>query len=93
MTAIEDPVVAALRAEITALDARLLETINQRLETVGKLRLYKREHDLPFVDPDREAALIRELKSANRGPLSEEGLHELITFVLALVKRELASHE
>ena len=73
MTAVGDPVVAALRAEITALDERLLETINQRLETVEKLRLYKEEHDLPFVDPDREAALIQELKSANRGPLSEDG--------------------
>ena len=41
MTAVGDPVVAALRAEITALDERLLETINARLETVEKLRLYK----------------------------------------------------
>jgi chorismate mutase len=93
MTAVGDPVVAALRAEITALDEQLLETINQRLETVEKLRLYKKEHDLPFVDPDREAALIQELRSANRGPLSQEGLNELITFVLDLVKRELASRD
>ena len=63
----------------------------ERLETVEQLRLYKEEHDLPFVDPDREAALIRELKSANRGPLSEDGLDELITFVLDLVKREVTS--
>ena len=65
MNAVGDPVVAALRAEITALDARLIETINERIETVEKLRLYKEQHDLPFVDPEREAALIRELKSAN----------------------------
>ncbi len=92
MNAVGDPVVAALRAEITALDARLIETINERIETVEKLRLYKEQHDLPFVDPEREAALIRELRSANAGPLSDDGLQDLITFVLDLVKRELASN-
>jgi chorismate mutase len=93
VNAVGDPVVAALRAEITTLDARLIETINERIETVEKLRRYKVQHDLPFVDPEREAALIRELKSANAGPLSDDGLQELITFVLDLVKRELASDD
>ena len=46
MTDAVDPVVAGLREEITALDVRLVETINVRLETVEKLRLYKVEHDL-----------------------------------------------
>jgi chorismate mutase len=91
MTEVGDPVVAARRAEITALDVQLVETINARIETVEKLRRYKAEHDLPFLDPDREAALMRELESANGGPLSEQGLHELITFILDLVKREVTS--
>jgi chorismate mutase len=91
MTGVDDPVVAARRAEITALDVQLVETINARIETVEKLRQYKAEHDLPFLDPDREAALMRELERANGGPLSEQGLHELITFILALVKREVTS--
>ncbi len=93
MNVVGDPVVAALRAEITALDARLIETVNERIETVEKLRLYKAQHDLPFVDPEREAALIRELKSGNGGPLSESGLQELVTFVLDLVKREVGSDD
>ena len=84
--------ISTLREEITALDRRLVETINARIEIVARLRAYKAQNDIPFVDPDRERALLDELKSANHGPLSDEGLHELVTFVLALVKQELA-HE
>ena len=91
MTTAADPVVAALREQITALDVRLLETVNERLETVEKLRRYKAQNDLPFVDPDREQALLQELKALNTGPLSESGVQELVTFVLDLVKRELTS--
>ena len=91
MTTAADPVVAALREQITALDVRLLETVNARIETVEKLRRYKAQNDLPFVDPDREQALLRELKALNTVPLSESGVEELVTFVLDLVKRELTS--
>jgi chorismate mutase len=90
MTTAVDPVVAALREEITALDLRLLGTVNARIETVEKLRRYKEEHDIPFVDPGREQELLQELKDANSGPLSQAGVEELLTFVLALVKREVA---
>jgi chorismate mutase len=78
-----------LRAEVTALDKRILETVNARIETVEQLRRVKAQQGLPFVDPDREAALLEELKEANRGPLSEAGVEELVAFVLALVKREV----
>jgi 3-deoxy-7-phosphoheptulonate synthase / chorismate mutase len=83
--------VESLRAEITALDLQILEAVNARIETVEKLRHYKAQHGLPFVDPDREQALLQELKAANRGPLSESGVEELVTFMLALVKREVTN--
>ncbi len=91
MTGVVDPVVAALRAEITALDVRLLETINARIETVAKLRRHKEQHGIDFLDPDREASLLQELKDVNPGPLSDDGVHELVSFVLDLVKREVAN--
>jgi chorismate mutase len=83
--------VTAYREEITGLDLQLLETVNARIEAVAKLRAYKAEHDIPFVDADRERALLKELKDANGGPLSDEGLEELVTFVLQLVKNEVAN--
>jgi chorismate mutase len=57
---------------------------------VAELHRYKEEHGIAFVDPEREAWLVGHLKGVNRGPLSDEGVEELITFVLELVKREVA---
>jgi len=85
-----DPGLVAFRDEITALDLRLLETINARLETVQALQSYKAEHGLAFLDPDREAWLAEHLQQANSGPLSAAAVAELCEFVLDLVKRELA---
>ncbi|MFL5961443.1 MAG: chorismate mutase [Gaiellaceae bacterium] len=85
-----DPVVASFRDEITALDVRLVSTINARIEAVKALAQYKEEQGIAFFDPDREASLVAYLKRVNSGPLSDEGLEELLSFVLALVKDEVA---
>ncbi|HVC86283.1 MAG TPA: chorismate mutase [Gaiellaceae bacterium] len=84
-----DPAVAAIREEITALDLRLVATINERIEAVERLRRYKQQNGIAFFDPNREAWLVQHLKDVNKGPLSEEGLEELVAFVLGLVKREV----
>ena len=85
-----DQVVANFRDEITALDVRLVSTINARIKAVKALAQYKEERGLAFVDPEREAWLVAHLKRVNSGPISDEGLEELLTVVLALVKQEVA---
>jgi chorismate mutase/prephenate dehydratase len=85
-----DPVVTAFRDEITALDERLIETLNARLRIVDELRRYKQEHGIAFLDAGREAALVEHLQLANPGPLSNAAVAELARFVLDLVKQELA---
>ena len=90
MTAPVDPVVAAFREDITALDVGLIETLNTRVEKVQALRRYKDEHGIAFLDPGREAWLTEHLQESNRGPLSPAAVAEVCEFVLALVKRELA---
>jgi chorismate mutase len=84
-----DPVVSEFRDKITALDERLVETINTRLTAVRSLRDYKEEHGIAFLDPGREAWLTAHLQQANSGPLSDEAVADLCAFVLDLVKREL----
>jgi chorismate mutase len=79
-----------LRDEISDLDRAILDAINARLELVAELKRYKDEHGLPFVDPARERQLLDDLVSANRGPLSEEGLRELFCELLDLMKREVS---
>jgi chorismate mutase len=82
-------VIDELRDQIAALDVRLLATINARVRKVAELHRWKAEHGVDTVDPEREAWLISYLQNVNRGPLSEEGVEELMTFVLALVKKEV----
>ena len=90
MSATQDAFVNETRDEIAALDVRLVMTINARIRKVAELRRYKDEHGIAFVDPEREAWLVAYLKRVNSGPLSDEGVEELIAFVLDLVKREVA---
>ena len=85
-----DPVVSELRDLITAIDERVLDDLNERLQLVAELREKKIERGLPFLDPDREASLLAHLKEKNAGPLSDAGVERLVGFVLQLVKDELS---
>ncbi len=88
----KDPVVVELRERISSADRVILETVNQRLELVSRLRDYKQEQGYPFVDKAREDALIADLARVNRGPLSTEGLRELYLGLLEIMKREAAAN-
>ena len=90
MTDSPDPVVRELREEISELDRALVDAVNTRLELVARLKRYKASLGIPFVDPDRERQLLDELASANRGPLSNEGLREFVCELLDLTKREVS---
>ena len=84
-----DPVLADLRRQITAIDRSIVEAFNRRLEVVAQIKRHKDEHGLAFVDPDREAAMLEQQASENRGPLTNEGLRALYAELLALTKREV----
>ncbi len=80
-----------LRAEIEALDRRLLETLNRRLELVAAVRRHKDEAGERWIDPEREAKLLNGLVEANPGPLSERGVRALFSAVLDVLKQEVAA--
>ncbi len=88
-----DPLISQLREQISDSDRKLVETVNQRLKLVARIKSVKAERGMEFVDPDREAWLLQHLVRANRGPLSDEGLRELYQTVLDLTKREVARGE
>lgn len=85
----EDPVVRALRDEITEIDREIFAAVNRRLDLVARLKRHKDEHGISFVDPDRERRMLDERAGENTGPLSEEGLRAFYVELLALVKREV----
>ena len=84
-----DDVVNRLRDEITAIDRKLVELVNRRIDTVARLMRHKDDHGIAFVDPNREAQMISDRIRENSGPLSEEGLRAFYAELLALVKREV----
>jgi prephenate dehydrogenase len=81
----------ALRNEISALDGRLLELLNRRLELVEAVRDYKDAAGDRWIDPEREAELLETLVAANTGPLSERGVRSIFSAVLDVLKQEVAA--
>ena len=57
---------------------------------MAEIKRYKEENGIEFLDPDREAWLLEELRRTNRGPLSDEGLERILQELLDLSKRETA---
>ena len=85
----EDPYVLGVRREISDLDRSLVELVNKRLQLVARLKRYKEEHGIGFVDLAREEWMLQYLQRANRGPLSEAGLADLYHHLLGLMKQEV----
>ena len=86
----EDPVVRELRDRITENDRVILEAVSRRVALVAELKAHKLARGYDLVDRSREGWLLDHLAAANRGPLSDEGLHEFVTTLIELTKRELA---
>ena len=84
-----DQFVKDVRRDISDVDTQLVALVNKRLKLVAKLKRYKEEHGIGFVDLAREEWMLQYLARTNRGPLSAEGLAELYHELLDLTKREV----
>ena len=84
----DDGQLEKLREQVSDNDRAILDAINRRLELVREIKRYKESKGIAFVDPDREARLLEDLRLANRGPLSDEGLRRILADLLDLSKRE-----
>ena len=88
-----DEFVLRVRREISDLDRALVELVNKRLKLVARLKRYKDEHGIGFVDLAREEWMLQYLQRLNRGPLSGDGLSELYQELLDLMKREVTREQ
>ena len=79
-----------LREQVSENDRAIVEAINRRLELVAEIKRYKASNGIEFLDPGREAWMLDDLRAANRGPLSDEGLQRILAELLDLSKRETA---
>jgi chorismate mutase/prephenate dehydratase len=66
---VTDTELAALRAQIDALDRELLGLLNRRAQVAHAVGELKRAEGSPAFRPEREAAVINGLKTQNPGPL------------------------
>lgn len=86
---LDDPL-QQLRARIDALDAQIVDLLNQRAQVVIEVGKHKRQHGGSIYAPDREAALLRRLAEMNAGPLPQRTLEavyrELMSGSFALEK-------
>jgi chorismate mutase len=85
-----DPIVDQLRAEISESDRAILAAMNRRIDLVVRLWRHKDEQGIPVVDADRERQIAEQLAAANGGPMSEEGVHDLVRAILDLTKTEVS---
>jgi chorismate mutase len=89
MEAVGHEALRDVRERISANDRRIVEAVNERLRLVEEIQRVKTEHGIDFFDPDRERRLVAYLQETNAGPLSDDGVRELIDVLLDLTKREL----
>jgi chorismate mutase len=86
-----DPVIRNYREKISDNDLKILEALTKRLALVKSLKDYKDSLGISFHDPAQEDWVVTYLCRANRGPLSNEGLREIYTVILKVVKAEAAA--
>ena len=84
-----DDALDELRQRIDAIDEELLELFNRRAECAVAVAAVKRERSagseesIDYFRPDREAQVIKRIKSLNRGPLSDDEVGRLVREVMS----------
>jgi chorismate mutase/prephenate dehydratase len=77
-----------IRERIDALDARLVKLLSSRARLAQRIGGLKQG---PVYRPEREAQILRRVKSLNRGPLSDAALARLFTEIMSAC-RALEDH-
>jgi chorismate mutase len=77
--------IAALRAEIDALDDQLHDTLMRRAEVVARLAASRAKGTGPALRPGREAMILRRLLARHSGPLPRGALVRLWRELLAVM--------
>lgn len=76
------------RSRINDLDEQILNLLNQRAQAAIRIGELKRQAELPYHDPEREAEVIARLLRLNSGPLPADGIkavwREILSAALAL---------
>jgi chorismate mutase / prephenate dehydratase len=72
-----------LRDTIDAIDARLVELLNERARTAAEVGRIKHEVGAPVFRPEREAEVLRKVAAKSAGPLGEAALSNVFREVMS----------
>jgi chorismate mutase len=75
------------RAQIDALDRRLLELLSERAKCVIAIGKIKSAQNIDVFDPEREQQIIRNILRENKGPLDEDALRQIFESVIDECRR------
>ena len=75
--------IATLRYAIDGIDAKILDLINRRLLLARQIGGLKTRAGIRITDSARENEITRRLLNINRGPLNDDGLHNIFTAIIA----------
>jgi chorismate mutase len=84
-----DPTVLGYRDRIDAVDGRIVDALNERIALVRELHAYKAQQGYATTDPGREEAMVLALQERNGGPLTDDGVRDLVVAVLRLTRQEV----
>ena len=82
-----------LRENIDALDGRILELINQRLELALSIGREKSEQGLTTLNNARESLVLQRLNKINPGPLTEAALQLIFKEIMAAARELQSRHK
>ncbi len=80
-----------LRKKIDQIDKTIVELINQRAKQVIQVGLWKKARKLSTYSPEREAALLANLKKISRGPLMGEDVENIFREILSACRSQGAN--
>jgi chorismate mutase-like protein len=70
------------RSRIDALNARLVELLNERARCAEQIAEFKKRTGLPVFDAKREKEVLDRVTGHNAGPLSDDALHRIFNCIM-----------
>lgn len=83
----ENSNIDSLRDKIDELDRKLIELLNERAKLANQIGQIKKKNNLPIYMPNREAEVMRNVMSNNKGPLSETAVKRLFERIIDEIRR------
>ena len=70
------------RDKIDGLNEKLVELLNERARCAIEVGRIKRKNGQPMYAPERETAVLNQLKELNQGPLSDEAVQRIFRQII-----------